>query len=161
MLLLSIMTWIVLVYSFRVMVFGNPLVRWLQQTPLELLQRLDQSTSDESQFARIGPEDLALLRRFVFYQALELALFFLEVGLLLFFWYRGTLPALCITLLVKNIAVLGVGIVAVYSTEARPLFIHLRTLPRWLIVLDRLSQTISGAGFALLFLQVNGYLHLA
>jgi len=161
-LLISILLWCLVVYSFRITVFGNPRLTRVREMPEDAVRFLDHALEegrDNRKEVHFSPKESAFIRSFVHNIFLEMAAFPAEIGLLLFLWHARVLPGLCIGLLIKDLLVVVLGIVQVKKTDRDTgFFVTVRALPMWAVTVDRVSQAISGAGFALLFLAVNGFL---
>ncbi|OGV72020.1 MAG: hypothetical protein A3K19_19990 [Lentisphaerae bacterium RIFOXYB12_FULL_65_16] len=154
-LLLSITLWCVVVYSFRVAVFGNPLYVQLVRTEPDALDRVEQVAM--GQVLEPQPDEILFLRRFSRTVVLELAVFVLEIALFTYLWLTRVMPWLSFLLLAKNLVLIALSASmagAQPATEER-LFRRLLALPPWLIRLDRASSLASGAGSLVLFLKVN------
>lgn len=154
MLLLTIGLWFVVVLSFRVVLFGNPLYRQLVHADRDLLAGVEEVVNQEKD--RATEDEMHFLRRFSRLTLLELAAFLLEIALLFVLYAMDVLIWLTVALLVKNALLLIVSaLVARRRTDHRVLA-GLVDLPGWLIWSDRASALLSGVGCFLLFLAVNG-----
>ena len=154
MLVLRISLWIVALASLRVALLGNPVYRLLKCAPPPLLQRLDQIAAGEAQ-----PEtetEIVFLKKFWQLMLVGLALIVMEVSLLTYLWVSQTLGWLALGILAKNLVLIAfsASFMQVYVEDG--LFQSLLSLPRWLVVSDRLSALISGCAFVVFFLAVNG-----
>ena len=153
MFLLSCCLWGVVVYSLRVAVWGNPLYLCLKRADPELLERAEQVVLG----AGITPteDEAVFVRTFGRLTILELVLFVLEVGLLIFLWMQETVVWLCLSLLAKDLVLIALSAAVAQSRTQSGPFVSLLELPPWMIWTDRLSALASGAGFMVLFLSVN------
>lgn len=157
---LSIAVWCVVIYSFRIALFGNPLHKLLVTTDARLLSRTE-AIVHEGQAPPSDDPAAELLRRFSRLTLLELGAFILEMVLLIFFVLSDLLPRamvwMCVALIGKNILVLAGSIYyARIQASRNELFGSLRALPGWLLWLDRISALLSGVAFLLLFAALNG-----
>jgi hypothetical protein len=155
-LLLSMTLWCVVVYSFRVAVFGNPLYLQLARAEPDVLDRVEAVTLGQVPEPR--PAEILFLRRFSRAVVLELAVFVLEMVLFTYLWLTRVMPWLSFLLLAKNLMLvaLSASMAGASSAVDERLFRRLQSLPPWLIRLDRASAMVSGAGSLALFLNVNG-----
>lgn len=150
----SLVLWIVVVYSVRVAVFGNPLYRMVQTADATLLARVEAATAGE--INEVTEDELRFLRRFSRLGVLEMLMVFVELVVFGALWWVGTHPLLSMGLFLKNIAMLGLSIVLAYVYMADGVFEALLGLPRWTGLVDRLSALVSGAGALLILLSING-----
>ena len=154
MLALSIGLWCVVVCNLRVAFAGNPLYLHLVRANAEFLRGLDKVASGGR--AAASEPEVRFLRRFSRLTLLELAVFVLEMSLLVYLWLSRTMEWLSFALLVKNLFLFALSAAMAPALMRESLFQSLVVLPSWLIRLDRLSALISGAGAFVLFLGVNG-----
>lgn len=154
-LLQSICLWGVALFSLRVALTGNPLHGLIARTDPEFLSKVETVLSGER-----SPEprsaELLFLRRFSRLVLLELLVVGVEVGLLVFFILDGRLAGLAWVLLAKDIAMLGLGGLGAATVREAGLFASILNLPRWMVGADRLSALVSGVGFVVFLLAVNG-----
>ncbi len=153
---LSILEWIVVVFSLRIAVAGNPIFTLLSQADPAAVERVDALTAGPGPESLPTEEDVRFLRTFMRWTLTELVLFLIEVGLLIYLLWIDTLPGLCAILLGKNLAVVALSFHIARQQDGPGLFGALCRLPRWLIWTDRLSALASGVGFLVLFLAANG-----
>ncbi len=153
MLLVSIGLWCVVVFSLRVVVWGNPLCVLLNQTDRRVLEGADQITRRNR--APADEREVEFLRQFSRLTLLELGVFVMGVSLLVFLWVSGVLVWLSLGLLVKDLCLVILSAILARSRSEDSLFASLVNLPPWLMLTDRLSSLISAAGFLVLFLSVN------
>lgn len=154
---LSIGIWCVLVYSVRVAVFGNPLANLLLKKNYEDLQNAESAVQKGP--AGMNSQDIHLVRRFSRLTLLELIVFLLEVGILMYLIFAQTLVWMCVAILAKDVVamLLSVSCTRRASREGG-LLTAFTNLPRWLHVADRISAAISAVGFIYLFLALNNIL---
>lgn len=159
-LIISILSWVVFIYSARVAIFGNPLWVLIQRTTPEERVKYDRLLQGETEDLMQAPAEMrAFLSTFGRWSLAELFLFLLELGLLVFLWRERVLPGLCLGLLIKDLAVAGASItVAIRLRRVEALFELTARIPGWLIVTDRASAAVSAVGFLLLVLGMNGLL---
>ena len=153
MFLLSIALWFVVVYSFRVAVFGNPLYRHVLEADRDFLAKLDKLTQNNRY--ELTQLEVAFLQRFSRLAILELAMLIFEAGLLVYLWMAGTMAWLCLGLLSKNLLLLAFSAAIARSRPKESLFDSLLGLPSWLMWVDRTSAMFSAIGAFFLFLVVN------
>ena len=154
MLVVSIGMWAIVVYSVRVAVFGNPRYVWVRDADPLLLDRLEAvALGTRSPFP--GPETV-FLRRFSRLTVLELVMFVLELALLSYAYFGRLVQGLALALLAKNAVLIGLSIAVARRRTHEGVFSSLRVLPQWLVLGDRLSSLVSGAGAFVFFLAVNG-----
>ena len=141
------------VYSLRVALWGNPLYLCLKRADPKLLERAEQVVLGSG----ITPtEDEALfVRTFGRLTLLELFLFLLEVGLLVYLWVQETVLWLTVSLFAKDLVLIALSAAVAQSRTQSGPFVSLLELPSWMVWVDRLSALVSGAGFLVLFLSVN------
>ncbi|MFW5803005.1 MAG: hypothetical protein ACOCWJ_03720 [Verrucomicrobiota bacterium] len=157
-LLQSIGLWAVVLFSLRVAAAGNPAYQLVFRSEPTFLERIDQMITGERTPENDAPE-AEFLRRFSRLILLELVVVGLEFGLLIFFVLQHRMPPLAWMLLGKNILMIIVGgWGAARQREDKRLFARLQTLPRWIVVSDRVSSLISAVGFIILLLAVNNLL---
>ena len=154
MLLLSIGVWCIVVYSFRVAMFGNPLANLLLRKDHEVLKRAEEGAL--SGRGAMAEEDLHLLRRFSRLTLLELVVFLLEAGILVYLLLTHTLFWVSLVLLVKDVLAMVLSVVCTKRvTREGGMLTAFRKLPGWLHTADRASAAISAVGFLYIFLAVN------
>ena len=158
MLVLAVGIWCVVVYSFRVAFFGNPLYNQLQRTDTAVIEGAEEAATEG--LDRTTQSEALFLQRFSRLSLLELGAFLLEIGLLVYLLVAGTLFWLSLVLLMKNVVMVAVSFsFARMLTDGEGLFRSMRQLPRWLVWLDRASATVSGCGFLYVFVTVSGLLN--
>jgi hypothetical protein len=162
MLVLSILSWLVAVYSLRVAVFGEPVHNLLWRIDTATLRNLDVLVQSQVKHEDMLPHDaesLRILRRFSRLTVLGLAGFGLEMGLLVYLVIVDQLVWLSLALLFKN--VLGMSVSLYYArakTSSESVFLSIRNMPAALVWLDRLSAGLSAAAFMWIFLLFSGLL---
>lgn len=149
--------WLVIVYSLRVALLGNPLANTLREVDESFLAHLDEVAGHSDAYT---DESFHFLRRFARLSLVELGAFLLETGLLIHFLVRGTSVTLCAVLLLKNAAMFATSL---YLAQRRRRkvggsFMSLKGLPEWIHWWDRGSSLLSGLGFGVLFVRVNGWM---
>ncbi len=164
MFLLILAIWVVLIFSLRVALFGNPLHRLVSRQPPQLLEHLDRRMEGKALPPDLSEPEADFVRRFSRLAVLELVLLILEIAILVFFLlsWDFTYMAyywLCLAILLKNI--LSFFLSWFYSQSRRRretgLFRQLMQAPVWLRRLDRLSAALSAAAFILLLLKISGF----
>ena len=155
MLFLSLGLWCVVVYSVRVAAMGNPLYCCVASVVPELRYRAEQITIEQRSPA--SEAEARFIQRVSLLTTVELVAFLLEVGLLVYLWIQQVAAWLAATLLIKDLAIIALGAWVARGQAPCGLFEGLLRLPSWLIRLDRVSSLVSGVGFLLLFLLVNGW----
>ncbi len=150
----SLALWIVVVYSARVAAMGNPLYNHVANAGTDMMRQAELIIAS-GQPVR-NQEQYLFLRRFSRLTMLGMAMFVLEMLLLLYLWSTRTMTWLTLGLVAKNMVGLLVSLGMARSSVAENMFQNLLTLPRWLILADRGSALLSGAGCLILFLTVNG-----
>ncbi|NOY79372.1 MAG: hypothetical protein GXP31_00050 [Kiritimatiellaeota bacterium] len=156
MLALSILEWLVVVFSLRIAVMGNPVFTLLSRADPAAIERMDAMTAGPGPQSLPAAEDIRFLRTFMRWTLIELVLFLVEVGLLVYLLWTDILPLLCAILLGKDLAMVALSFYIARQQEGPGLFGALCRLPRWLIWTDRISALTSGAGFLVLFMAANG-----
>mgnify|MGYP006292167517 FL=1 len=152
-LFISIGLWAIVLYSFRVAFFGNPLWQLLQETDPGVIEGAEDLT--QSGGASATTDEVAFLRRFSRLTLLELGLFLLEVFLLIYLWVSGTLAWLAAGLLAKDLVLVGVSAFLARGRGSDGVFTSLLKLPKPFVWTDRASALVSCIGFLVLFLAVN------
>ena len=152
MLTLSICIWIVLVYSIKVSVSGNPAYYLVKQTPKLILN--EAAACLESEMIPDNKNIYLFIKMFFRLTALACVLFILEFGVLLYFIY--TEPKLLIPwfILIKNIVMLALGHSLHHDTNEN-IFESVRKIPRWAMRWERISYVVTAVCFLYLFLLVN------
>ena len=150
---LSIGLWCLAIYCLRVALLGNPLYQIVVQGGQGLLTRAEQMLEDRR--APASDAEVMFMRRFSRLTLLEFAAFLGEVGLLFFLLWRRTLVWICAVLLVKNLAVIILGIFMARRHAAHGVFRSLLQLPAWYVWVDRTAALVSGIGLLVTFLVVN------
>jgi hypothetical protein len=155
-LVLSIGLWCVVVCSLRVALFGNPLYRHVARADPDLLTGAERIATHANYSAT--DSEVRFLQRFSRLTLLELGVFLLEIGLLLYLWLSRTMEWLAFALLMKNLILMAVSAAIARAHSGEGIFESLLALPGWLIAADRVSAFVSGAGCLVLFLVVNNIL---
>ena len=162
MFLIGIGAWCVVIFSIRVAVFGNPIHLLVCRADPDVLSAAEEIARHGSAERVTDERVFVLLRRFSRLTLLELGVFLLEVGLLIFLLTSRILFWLSAALLAKNLFALGVSMY--YARRQSPgtgLLESLRDLPRGVVLMDRVSSLVSAAGFVVVFLVVAGFLELS
>jgi len=152
----SIGTWAVALFSARVALLGNPLLNLVAHQEADLLGRADELTKGEHH-PEPGPET-ELIRRFSRVVLLELVMLALEVAMLVMFLLEGQLPLLCWLLLGKNLLLLAASLWASRCLNTDGVFSGILSIPSWMVWTDRISAALTAAGFAVLLLHINALL---
>jgi hypothetical protein len=150
-LLTSFSLWLVAVYALRAACFGNPLSRYLAGATEELICQADELATHGSEQAT--PETLHFVQGFSRRFILGMAVLVLELALLIRLFWIDVLPWLAMGLLVKDLLFAAIGSLAAgHLRTDDKLLSTLRTLPPWLLHLDRAGALLSGAGALAFFL---------
>ena len=142
--LLSMGLWLVVVYSMRVALFGNPLYRLVARADAAVLDHLDRAATVGN--AVIDESSVLFLQRFSRLTLLELGAFVLEMGLLVTLWLTEKLEWLALFLFCKNLLLVALSIAMARRHADRGLFAGMLDLPAWVVRLDRVSAFVSGTG---------------
>jgi len=154
MLILSLITWIVAVYTLRTALFGHPVYRLLNAYSVDFLQAVEHTVLSSKQ--NISRDQAEFLQQFSRISLLALAAFVLELILLLIMWYMHIQTLLCLLLFSKNMTLVAAEIsVMRHQREPGQLFLYLLELPQWLRNLYRGSALLSGIAFAWLFVHIT------
>lgn len=152
----SIGTWAVALFSARVALLGNPLLKLVTRQQADLLGRAEELIKGE-RTPEPGPET-ELIRRFSRVVLLELVVLALEVAMLVMFLLEGQLPLLCWGLLGKDLLLLAASLWASRRIDADGVFSGILSIPSWMVWTDRLSAGLTAAGFAVILLHINALL---
>ena len=152
MLLLSISIWVILVYSVKVFVTGNPAYILVKDIPAGMLKQATDCLEDE-----MMPENenvYLFIKKFFRLTALTCILFFLEFAVILYFISEQ--PKLIIPwfILAKNIVMLGIGY-NLHQNSSDNIFQAIQEIPPWAMRWERISYLISAICFLFLFMLVN------
>lgn len=150
----SIILWLVVVYSARVVCLGNGLQRLTRTIDSAQAERLDALTRNETSQATV--EDLVFLRRFARLGLLETVMVVLELVVLGVLWWVNVAPVLSLGLFLKNILMLFFSVILAYTRMVNGMFAALLALPRWVDVIERANALVSALGALALLLQING-----
>ncbi len=156
--MLSLIAWVVLVYSVRVAGWGNPLYVCLRQASEAERFRIQQVAS-EGRFPA-SPDEQRLVRSFSRLVILELVAVVAEIGLLLWVLGSDRLRWLAIALLAKNLGVAALSWRQARQSRELSVMDSLACLPGWLVWLDRGSALLSAAGCLVIFLDANHLLKI-
>jgi hypothetical protein len=155
---LAIALWCIVIYSFRVAVFGDPIYNLLVGASAETVNQAEKLMQHPEQVREMphSYEPAQLLRRFSRLTLFEFGAFILEMALLICLAVTGTLAVLCLVLIIKNILVMLLSLYHARTlAENRYILEAMRALPAYVITVDRLSSLVSGFGFLLFFLTLN------
>lgn len=152
---ISVLVWIVAVFSLRMAIMGNQLSKVVKGLSEEDLDRLDK-VAQEGTLPR-HPGDEEVLRKFSWLALIDMSGFFLETALA-FYFLVGEGEKLLAIVLIKNgiVMFLSIMISGRLVPKDGHLFSSIRKMPRWLLAIDRLSAAISAMIFIFLFLVVAG-----
>ena len=153
-LFISIALWSVVLYSLRVALFGNPLYLCIVQAHPDLLVRADQVARQAREPADAG--ETAFLQQFSRLTLLGAVVFMLETALLVYLLATHQLVWLSSLLLLKNVLLVAISLSYANQADHDGLFRSLLNVPRWVVLLDRISALASGLGLLVAFLHVNG-----
>ncbi len=149
----SLISWILLVYSVRVAGWGNPLYVCLRQASDTERFRLQQVAREGRLPASAGEQ--ALVQRLSRLVMLETVAFVAEMGLLAWLLGSDRLRWLAAALLAKNLLLAALSWRHSRRCRDGNVVECLAGLPGWLVWLDRGSSLVSAAGCLLIFLDVN------
>ncbi len=155
----SVAVWLVLIYGFRIALFGNPLAKLLGEADVDFLGHIDMVTKHNGPYTE---ESVHFLRRFSRLSLLELGAFLLETGLLIYLIITNTLLFLAVLLLIKNVVMFVLSL-SFARRRRREMaedanFRAMKNVPEWVHTCDRLSSLASALGFAFIFAHVNGWM---
>ena len=150
---ISVGLWGIVLYNFRAVILGSAPYRLVNSAESDFLDAVARFAAGEN--VSVTQDEFVFLKRFSRLTMLELGMFILEMGLLIFLFISNIKEWLSFILLAKNLLMLVVGAAATRGRIETNIFTSLRALPGWLIVLDRVSAALSAAGGLILFLAVN------
>lgn len=154
---LSVVVWLLALYSLRVAVFGDPLCAAVAGADAALLRRAG-LVMRGGDAPGAGAPEAVFLRRFTRLGMLELAASLAEVATLAFLLRYRMLPWLAVALLAKTFVLLALEMWFVRRRRAAAdIFEQLRRLPAWYLWLDRGAALASALGLVAMFLAVNGF----
>jgi hypothetical protein len=151
--MVSLISWVLLVYSVRVAGWGNPLYVCLCQASEAERFRVQQVASEGRLPA--SPGEQRLVQSFSRLVMLELVAFVAEIGLLVWLLGSDRLRWLAIALLAKNLILAGLSWRHARQSRDTGVMDNLVRLPGWLVWLDRGSALVSAAGCLVIFLDAN------
>lgn len=154
MILVSFGLWFIVVFGFRLAVFGNPLYTMAQGASPALLKGVDALFMGERAVAI--PEEVLFVRRFTRNMLLQLAMLLLEVVLLLHLWWIRVLPVLAVALLAKDLLGVATGVMVARRDRSRGLVTTIAAAPPSLLFWERVGAAVSACGALIYFLTVNG-----
>lgn len=152
-LIVSLISWVLVVYSVRVAGWGNPLYLCLRQASDAERGRVQQVVSEGRLPATPGEQ--VLVQRCSRLVMLELVAFVAEMGLLVWLLGSERLRWLAVALLAKNLILAAVSWRQSRRYRDGGAMDGLARLPRWMVWLDRGSALVSAAGCLVIFLDVN------
>lgn len=149
MLLTSFSLWWLAIYSFRVALWGNPVILYVANTSPALLAAAETAANDED---AATDETAQFMRGFSLRMIVGFAMLVLELALWVRFFWLDVLPWLAMALLVRGVVMLAIGSLGTTGLGREgKLFPALLALPSWLLRLDRIDALVRGLG-ALAFL---------
>lgn len=150
--LLTLLTWLVLVVALRVALAGNPALQLLRDTPLPVQREASAFLSQRAQAAAEGNdgdegedeeaeegEAQNFLRRFTRVSLLLFLVFLVEMALTLYFLYADPWFPVPWFLWVKNMLMLYVAFALYRENRSKALFDAIRELPAWAPRWERIS----------------------
>ncbi len=152
MLILSVMIWIICVYSFKIFVSGNPAYVLVHSAPVPMLQEAADCLESE-----MLPDDETIylfVKKFFRLTAIACLLFVIEGAIIFYFIYtepKLTVPWL---ILAKNLIMIWMGY-TLHRNAGENIFESVRLIPMWALRWERVSYLLTAAGFLFLFLLVN------
>ena len=155
MLLLSISIWVVLVYSLRVFLTGNPAYGLVKTAPTLVLQQASDCLESE-----ILPENdsiILFIKTFFRLTALACVVFVVELITVFYFVYHE--PQLIIPwfILSKNMFMLWLGY-NLHRRSSENIFDSVLNIPDWAMRWERISYFVTAVCFFYLFLLVNDFI---
>ncbi len=150
---ISVGLWGVVLYNFRAAMFGSAPYRLVTSADPDFLEAVARVAAGDNM--PVTQDEFVFLKRFSRLTMLELGMFILEVGILVFLFLSSILEWLSFILLCKNLLMIAVGATATRGRLQNNIFKSLVALPQWLIVLDRVSAALSAVGAFILFLALN------
>lgn len=155
--MVSLISWVLLVYSVRVAGWGNPLYLRIRQASDAERFRIQQVASEGRLPA--SPGEQLLVQSFSRLVILEFVAFAAEMGLLVWLLGSDRLRWLAIALLAKNLMLAALSWHHARQFRDTGVMDCLARLPGWLVWLDRGSALLSAAGCLVIFLDVNHLLN--
>jgi hypothetical protein len=158
MLLLSISIWVILVYSLKVSISGNPAYLLVRTVPPPTLKRAADCLESE-----MMPEDeyiYLFIKKFFRLIAVGSVLFFMEFAIIIYFIYTQPNFYIPWLILFKNLAMLGLGY-SLHREKNENIFESVRQLPVWAMRWERISYLVTAGCFLFLFLVVNKLINLS
>ena len=155
MLVLSICIWVVLVYSVKIFISGNPAYYLVQQAPTPILNQAADCL--ESEMVPENENIYLFIKMFFRLTALACVLFVLEFGVVLYFIYTDPKLSIPWFILVKNVVMLALGY-SMHQQGNDNIFQSVLKIPKWAMRWERISYLATAVCFLYLFLLVNNFL---
>ena len=156
MLMLSICVWIVLVYSIKVSISGNPAYYLVKQTPALILN--EAASCLESEMVPDNENIYSFIKMFFRLTAFACILFVLEIGVAIYFIYSDPKLSVPWFILIKNLLMLALGH-SLHHKDEENVFESVRRLPKWAMRWERISYVATSVCFLYLLLLVNNLLY--
>lgn len=153
MILVSFALWFVVVFGVRIAVWGNPLYQMVAEARVALLEGVEALVL--GQVEEGTPEQVRFVRTFSQRVLVQLGMLCLELAVLVHLWWMKVMPALCIGLLLKDLASAGTGMWVAHRHRERGALAAVRNAPVWLLLLERVGAGVSAVGALVLFLTIN------
>ena len=148
--LVAIAIWIVLVFSLRVSLFGNPTYTMVCSAPDTLIEKAGVCLVEES-----APEDdetRSFLAKFVRWSIASFVLIFLELAVSVYFLFAHPLFFVPWLIVAKYVIVIQFAMGIEWEDEAT-IFEQIQRMPKSLIQCERVVCFLTALGFIALFVQ--------
>lgn len=146
----AIAIWIVLIFSLRISLFGNPTYTMVCSAPDTLIEKAGVCLVDES-----PPEDdetRRFLATFVRWSVASFVLIFLELGVSIYFMFARPLFFVPWMIVAKYVVLILFAMGIEWEDEAT-IFDQIQRMPKSLIHTERVVCFLTALGFLALFVQ--------
>ncbi len=156
MLFLSILTWLVVIYSFKIVFTGNPAYDLVKEAPKSILQDAANYVSGEE--AITNESSSRFVERFLRLTTVAFLIFIIEIGIVFYFIVKDPYLTIPWILMIKNIIMVIFGYNS-HRQRSNNVFESILDIPSWAITCERISYLITATGFLFLFLLINNLIH--
>ena len=152
MIVISLLTWLIVIYSLKIVVVGNPAYDLVRSAPKAILKDAanylegDEIISDDS--------SSLFVQQFLRLTTITFVLFVVEIGILFYFILKDPQLGIPWIILVKNVIMVVLGYNAHRQVNGN-VFESILDIPSWAIFCERISYLITAAGFLFLFMIFN------
>ncbi len=145
--------WFIVVYSGWILIRGNPSFAHVARTEAGLVARAEALALGETTEA--SEDELSFLRRFFLLSVLEVTMFLLELATMATLWWVDVMPLLTFALFVKSLLSVAVSLLVAWSSVRGSVFETVLSLPKGLLVFERVNAGLSAVGALVVLLFVN------